>query len=166
VKRHCRWGFLPQVGSRTERCSVLNKERTANISWTSFQLLQELSGWNKRYLERFGHIFIICASGKSAEEMLGAIKARQGDSGRYVVPHMRSSCTQGGVSAETSPPVHFSALLQVLMPFQIWGVEGTPSPLAGITVASSNASMQSHCYPSIGSGVFLAFQTNRWGEQC
>ena len=37
---------------------------------------QELAEWNRRYLAKHGHIFILCASGKSAEEMLAAIKGR------------------------------------------------------------------------------------------
>ena len=37
---------------------------------------QELADWNARYEAKFGHIFIICASGKSAREMLDAVKGR------------------------------------------------------------------------------------------
>ncbi|PRW32944.1 uric acid degradation bifunctional TTL isoform X1 [Chlorella sorokiniana] len=39
-------------------------------------VLQELADWNARYKAKFGHIFIVCASGKSAAEMLGIIKRR------------------------------------------------------------------------------------------
>ena len=46
-------------------------------SWPlSLTHLQDLAEWNRRYEARFGHIFIICASGKSAEEMLAAVKRR------------------------------------------------------------------------------------------
>lgn len=34
---------------------------------------------NERYLERFGYIFIVCATGKSAGEMLGLLEARLGN---------------------------------------------------------------------------------------
>lgn len=37
---------------------------------------QELADWNARYEAKFGHIFIVCASGKSAEEMLAIIQRR------------------------------------------------------------------------------------------
>jgi hypothetical protein len=40
------------------------------------RFLQELAAWNSRYEAKFGHIFIICASGKSAKEMLDAVKGR------------------------------------------------------------------------------------------
>ena len=32
---------------------------------------------NQRYEAKFGHVFIICASGRSAQEMLAALKDRQ-----------------------------------------------------------------------------------------
>jgi 2-oxo-4-hydroxy-4-carboxy-5-ureidoimidazoline decarboxylase len=38
--------------------------------------LRELDAGNRAYQERFGFIFIICASGKSAEEMRDALYAR------------------------------------------------------------------------------------------
>lgn len=38
--------------------------------------VQALAEWNGRYEAKFGHIFIICATGKSAEEMLAAIQQR------------------------------------------------------------------------------------------
>jgi 5-hydroxyisourate hydrolase/2-oxo-4-hydroxy-4-carboxy-5-ureidoimidazoline decarboxylase len=38
--------------------------------------LQELSNCNRQYEQRFGHIFIICASGKSAGELLQALQER------------------------------------------------------------------------------------------
>ena len=38
---------------------------------------QELLRMNQTYEAKFGHIFIICASGKSANEMLAALQQRQ-----------------------------------------------------------------------------------------
>ena len=32
---------------------------------------------NRRYEAKFGHVFIICASGKSAQNMLATLKERQ-----------------------------------------------------------------------------------------
>ena len=37
---------------------------------------------NKRYEERFGRIFIICASGRTASEILAALEARMNNDGR------------------------------------------------------------------------------------
>ena len=39
--------------------------------------MQKLKSYNEAYEAKFGHIFIVCASGKSASEMLGIVKARQ-----------------------------------------------------------------------------------------
>jgi len=41
--------------------------------------IRALAEANKRYLDRFGFIFIICATGKSAKEMLSAIQLRIGN---------------------------------------------------------------------------------------
>jgi 2-oxo-4-hydroxy-4-carboxy-5-ureidoimidazoline decarboxylase len=41
---------------------------------------------NRAYKERFGYIFIICASGKSAGEMLGALEARLGNAAEAELP--------------------------------------------------------------------------------
>ena len=38
--------------------------------------LDELAAANRAYEERFGHIFIVCATGKTADEMLGLLRAR------------------------------------------------------------------------------------------
>ena len=39
-------------------------------------MITRLKALNDAYFDRFGFIFIICASGRSAEEMLAAIEAR------------------------------------------------------------------------------------------
>lgn len=38
--------------------------------------LEELAEANRAYEEKFGHIFIVCATGKTAEEMLALLRAR------------------------------------------------------------------------------------------
>ena len=39
-------------------------------------VIQRLADGNKTYEEKFGHIFIVCATGKSAAEMLALLEAR------------------------------------------------------------------------------------------
>ncbi|KAL3688596.1 hypothetical protein R1sor_014905 [Riccia sorocarpa] len=51
-------------------------EQSAALTTANEQVLQELVEWNKRYEEKFGHIFIICASGKSSQEILVALQKR------------------------------------------------------------------------------------------
>ncbi len=38
---------------------------------------QKLAHMNQRYEAKFGHIFIVCASSRSAEDMLAAVQQRQ-----------------------------------------------------------------------------------------
>ena len=48
----------------------------AGVAGASERLLEELRQQNQRYEQRFGYIFIVCASGKTAAEMLALLKAR------------------------------------------------------------------------------------------
>lgn len=41
--------------------------------------LDELAQLNRTYQKKFGYIFIVCASGKSSEEMLAILRARLGN---------------------------------------------------------------------------------------
>lgn len=42
-------------------------------------VLAALADANRRYEQRFGYVFIVCATGKSAEEMLALLEARLGN---------------------------------------------------------------------------------------
>jgi 2-oxo-4-hydroxy-4-carboxy-5-ureidoimidazoline decarboxylase len=42
-------------------------------------VLEALADGNRRYEERFGYIFIVCASGRTAAEMLAMLTARLGN---------------------------------------------------------------------------------------
>lgn len=46
------------------------------VNEASQQTLEALAEGNRLYKARFGYIFIVCATGKSAEEMLGLLHAR------------------------------------------------------------------------------------------
>ena len=46
------------------------------MSTASNEIRLRLAQLNREYKKRFGFIFIICATGKSAEEMLAALEAR------------------------------------------------------------------------------------------
>jgi 2-oxo-4-hydroxy-4-carboxy-5-ureidoimidazoline decarboxylase len=48
----------------------------SSVALAEDKVLDELASYNRRYHERFGYIFIICATGKSAAEMLALLKAR------------------------------------------------------------------------------------------
>ncbi len=48
----------------------------AGVASATDKLLEELRDLNNEYEKKFGYIFIVCATGKSAEEMLEILKAR------------------------------------------------------------------------------------------
>lgn len=47
------------------------------------ETLQELAEYNRLYEEKFGFIFLVCATGKTADEMLALLKARMVNEGGY-----------------------------------------------------------------------------------
>lgn len=72
----------PQIGDlNTLHKKYANTSGTASheqsgMSVAESDVLEEMVALNKAYLDKFGFIFIVCASGKSAVEMLALIKAR------------------------------------------------------------------------------------------
>jgi 2-oxo-4-hydroxy-4-carboxy-5-ureidoimidazoline decarboxylase len=48
----------------------------ASVQQASEQTLQQLAAGNQAYEQRFGYIFIVCATGKSADEMLQVLNQR------------------------------------------------------------------------------------------
>jgi len=51
-------------------------DEQSGIDDASQQTLEALAEANKKYEDKFGYIFIVCATGKSAEEMLGILQSR------------------------------------------------------------------------------------------
>lgn len=73
----------PQIGEDLEALrsrfagalDVAAREQ-AGVANASEPLLLALRDNNRAYRERFGHIFIVCATGKTAAEMLALLRAR------------------------------------------------------------------------------------------
>ena len=72
----------PQIGDIDSLREKYSDTRTlaageqSGVAAADEDTLQRLSRGNAEYLARFGFIFIVCASGKSAAEMLGLLEAR------------------------------------------------------------------------------------------
>jgi OHCU decarboxylase len=72
----------PRIGER--KVSMHAGERSSAWSWAeqaqtdsaSENVLDEIADGNQRYEELFGFTYIVCATGKSAEEMLAILKRR------------------------------------------------------------------------------------------
>ena len=81
----CAFEGHPQIGDlSTLQEKYANTSGTASheqsgMSIADTAVLEEMVQLNKDYLIKFGFIFIVCASGKSASEMLQLIKNRIGN---------------------------------------------------------------------------------------
>lgn len=79
------FAFHPQIGdAESLRMRFAgNKEwsgaEQSGMSQADEQTIQDLAVGNQKYEKRFGYIFIICASGKSASEMLSLLNERLGN---------------------------------------------------------------------------------------
>jgi allantoicase len=67
----------PRIGERGG--SVWARGEQAGAAEASDEILRALQAGNHEYEERFGHVFLINASGKGAEEMLEALRERLGN---------------------------------------------------------------------------------------
>ena len=70
---HEAFAHHPRIGAH-----VTGKEAAeqAGAQSASSSTKAELADVNRAYEEKFGHIYIVCATGKSAEEMLSIARAR------------------------------------------------------------------------------------------
>ncbi|XP_057451233.1 uric acid degradation bifunctional protein TTL isoform X2 [Lotus japonicus] len=51
-------------------------EQSTALATATGSSSQELSEWNARYMQKFGFVFLICASGRSTDEILAELKRR------------------------------------------------------------------------------------------
>jgi len=67
----------PRIGERTSDARA-SKEQSG-VEGAQAEILAKLAAGNRAYEERFGFIYIVCASGKSAAEMLAILESRLGN---------------------------------------------------------------------------------------
>ena len=63
----------PRIGERGGADSAREQSRAMEAS---SETLAELADENRRYEEKFGHVFLIFASGRSAQEILAELRRR------------------------------------------------------------------------------------------
>ncbi len=76
---HPRIGDLAALREKFAATSDLCGSEQAGVAGAAEQVLHDLANGNRQYEERFGYIFIVCATGKSAMEMLTLLQARLGN---------------------------------------------------------------------------------------
>jgi 2-oxo-4-hydroxy-4-carboxy-5-ureidoimidazoline decarboxylase len=74
----------PQIGANVEslrkkfqQTAAWSESEQASVSHASEDTLSRLAKGNAEYKARYGYIFIVCATGKSAAEMLALLTARK-----------------------------------------------------------------------------------------
>jgi 2-oxo-4-hydroxy-4-carboxy-5-ureidoimidazoline decarboxylase len=66
----------PRIGDRATGVSAAEQSGAAGAT---DQVRQALAEGNRAYEKRFDHVFLICASGRSGQEMLDQLRARLGN---------------------------------------------------------------------------------------
>jgi OHCU decarboxylase len=75
----------PKIGEKKATESVSQQslawsgKEQSGVKDASQQVLSELALLNEQYDERFGFIFIVCATGKTSDEMLAILRSRLGN---------------------------------------------------------------------------------------
>ena len=75
-RQHSKIGEKKAAVAQTPRTSEWAREEQSGTRNARPELLDALAQANRKYQERFGYIFIVCATGKSAEEMLALLEQR------------------------------------------------------------------------------------------
>jgi 2-oxo-4-hydroxy-4-carboxy-5-ureidoimidazoline decarboxylase len=78
-EHHPKIGDMESLKKKFAATGAWAAAEQAGTSGAAIEVLEALADGNKRYEERFGYIFIVCATGKSAEEMLGLLRERLGN---------------------------------------------------------------------------------------
>jgi 2-oxo-4-hydroxy-4-carboxy-5-ureidoimidazoline decarboxylase len=73
---HPKIGDLDSLRSRFTTTHAWARGEQGGVASASETVLRALAEGNRRYEERFGYIFIVCATGLSAEEMLARLERR------------------------------------------------------------------------------------------
>ena len=73
---HPKIGKVDELRKKFASTEHWSSQEHSAINNTSEKVLQQLAIGNEEYEKKFGYIFIVCATGKSAEEMLALLESR------------------------------------------------------------------------------------------
>jgi OHCU decarboxylase len=77
----------PKIGEKkaafsSEQSRAWSEQEQSSAAAAPADTVRQLADLNAQYAQRFGYIYIVCATGKSADEMLALLRARlQNDPG-------------------------------------------------------------------------------------
>jgi 2-oxo-4-hydroxy-4-carboxy-5-ureidoimidazoline decarboxylase len=67
---------LSELAKRFARTASMAAREQSKVAQADQETLRTLRADNQRYFERFGYIFIVCATGKSAQDMIALLRER------------------------------------------------------------------------------------------
>jgi 2-oxo-4-hydroxy-4-carboxy-5-ureidoimidazoline decarboxylase len=73
---HPRVGDISKLRERFQKTGAWSEQEQKGVQGAGEEVLQALAEGNREYEARFGFIFLICATGKSASEMFEHLRAR------------------------------------------------------------------------------------------
>jgi OHCU decarboxylase len=75
-RAHPRIGEKKTAAAQSEQARAWSAQEQSAVANAAAQTITQLAERNREYEDRFGFIFIVCASGKSSEEMLSMLNSR------------------------------------------------------------------------------------------
>ena len=73
---HPKIGDKKQLASKFAETAAWASSEQGGVDDASAEIIEKLALGNKTYEDKFGYIFIVCATGKSADEMLSLLQDR------------------------------------------------------------------------------------------
>jgi 2-oxo-4-hydroxy-4-carboxy-5-ureidoimidazoline decarboxylase len=67
----------PRIGDRA--AGGQSRREQSGVAAADAAVLDALADGNRAYEERFGHVYLVCATGRSAEDLLATLRARLGN---------------------------------------------------------------------------------------
>jgi 2-oxo-4-hydroxy-4-carboxy-5-ureidoimidazoline decarboxylase len=67
----------PRIGARSGHAS--SQREQAAVAAADTEVLAGLAAGNREYEERFGHVYLVCADGRPAAELLAVLRERLGN---------------------------------------------------------------------------------------
>jgi 2-oxo-4-hydroxy-4-carboxy-5-ureidoimidazoline decarboxylase len=74
--QHPKIGDIDSLKKKFASTAQLASAEQSGVNSASQNMIEALAEANKKYEDKFGYIFIVCATGKSAEEMLEILQSR------------------------------------------------------------------------------------------